>query len=154
MVHCLAFLEWSCGLHQWMVLVQVSSCDLKVWHFSHLITSDRTSIYWHLMQLHSLTINVDESTEKASKWTFEFGWHKSARAACCSAVALTWSHKAICRSFQREVPVERSIFRLPRISTLLALCVLKLASCNGRHNTHQTSGALNICYIQCEIFLN
>lgn len=53
---------------------------------------------------------------------------------------LTWSHSAICRSFQREVPDVRSIFMFPRINTLPALCVLLLAS--WKHTTghikHQT----------------
>lgn len=49
--------------------------------------------------------------------------------------ALTWSHRAICRSFHRDVPVVNSIFMLPRISTLLALCVLYFTSCKGKENT-------------------
>lgn len=61
---------------------------------------------------------------------------------------LTWSHRAICRSFQREVPDVRSIFMLPRISTLLALCVLELASCKQatQHMLKYTSRMLYVIY--------
>lgn len=45
---------------------------------------------------------------------------------------LTWSQRAICLSFQREVPVVTSIFMFPRTNTLLALCVLLLPSCKSR----------------------
>lgn len=98
--------------------------------------------------------NADDCSGKASKWTFEmrlFYYKNSCCAVCCSAVALTWSHRAICRSFQREVPVVRSIFMLPRISTLLALCVLQFASykhtaehIKKKHQAHLTFGIYRI----------
>lgn len=44
-------------------------------------------------------------------------------------LALTWSHRAICRVFQRETPVVSSRFVLPRNTTRLTRWFLQLASC-------------------------
>ena len=153
-VHFLALSEWPHGLHQWIELVQVSIHDLNMWRFSHLMT-----VCHHMWELscidtwsgsgHRLRWNVDESTEKTKKWTSDviLSQKASSRAVSCS---LTWSHRANCRSFQREVPVVRSIFMLPRNCTLLALCVLQFASCKHttEHGLNKASGALNIWYKQ------
>ena len=154
-------------LREWMQTRGCSSGVIgspEVWNFSRTITSDRRR--HHMTEIpHDDTWsssicwwrpwNVVKGQEDADViWSWRLGHFDVKNFLYCVggfAVALTWSHRAICRSFQREVPDVRSIFMLPRISTLLALCVLQLASCKhtGQHTLKQASSIVNILVYTC-----